>query len=125
MPKFVDANVIIKAFTENDNKIECRNILYDEFITDTLCLIEAHYMIAKIKNNKIYAAECVRSIFKGNGTIIEIDRNILFEAIKKVEKYDLNIFDLVHYIIALRNECSEFVSYDDDFSGLEIKRTEP
>ena len=125
MSKFVDANVIINAFIDNNNKIQCRNMLHTEFITDTLCLIEAHYMIAKIKNNKIYAAECIKSIFKSNAKIIEIDRNILFEAIKKVEKYSLNIFDLIHYVAALTNGCNEFVSYDKDFSGLEIKRTEP
>ncbi len=125
MSTFIDANVIIKAFTDNIDKDRCRNVLNTEFTTDTLCLIEALHLITKIKDDKKYAAECIKSIFRSKATIVEIDQNILFEATKKVEKYNLNIFDLIHYIVAFTNGCTEFVSYNKDFSHLEIKRVEP
>ncbi len=125
MNSFVDANVIIKAFIINDDREKCKGIIKEDFVTDTLCLIEAQDSITLITKDKIYASECIKSIFKSSAQIVEIDKNILFEAFKRIEKYNLNIFDLVHYVAALKNECTEFVSYDRDFDRLEIKRTEP
>ena len=125
MSQFLDANVIIKAFTDNEDKEVCRRILSEDFVTNMLCLIEAQHSISMIKDNKIYASNCIKSLFKSNNAIIQLDKNLLFESFKKLEKYNLNIFDLIHYITALINNCSEFVSYDKHFDNLEIKRVEP
>ena len=54
----------------------------------------------------------------------QLDKNLLFEAFKRDEKYNLDTFDLINYTTALLNNCSEIVSYDRDFDGLEIKRVE-
>jgi len=123
--QFLDANVIIKAFTDNEDKEKCRGVLSENFVTNTLCLVEAQHAISIIKNNKIYASDCIKSLFKNDKIIIELDKNLLFESFKKIEKYDLNIFDLINYVTALINNCSEFVSYDKHFNNLEIKRVEP
>ena len=125
MTQFIDANVIIKAFTNNKDKEKCRTALYEEFITNTLCLVEAQHGISTIKNNKTYASNCIKSLFKSNGIIMHLDKNLLFESFKRIEKYDLNLFDLINYVTALINSCSEFVSYDKHFNNLEIKRVEP
>ncbi len=125
MTPFLDANVIIKAFTENKDKERCRKILYLPFVTNSLCLVEAQHGIALIKKNKIYASSCIKSLFKSNGIIISLDKNLLFESFKRIEKYNLNTFDLINYVTALVYNCSAFVSYDRDFEGLEIKRIEP
>ena len=125
MKPFLDATIIIKAFTENEDKEDCRKILYEEFVTNTLCLIEAQHGISVIKNDKIFASECIKSIFKRNVSIVPIDKNLLFESFKRIDKYSLNIFDLINYVAALINNCQEFVSYDRHFDGLEIKRVEP
>lgn len=123
--KFIDANVIIKAFTDNEDKQECRTALHEDFLTNTLCLVESQHAIFIIKNNKTYAADCIRSLFKSRGIIIQLDKNLLFESFRRIEKYSLNIFDLINYVTALVNNCSEFVSYDRHFDDLEIKRVEP
>ena len=125
MEIFIDANVIIKAFTENIDKEKCRRILFEDFVTNTLCLVEAQHAISIIKNDKRYASECIKSLFKSNGIIIQLDKNLLFESFKRIEEYNLNIFDLINYTTALIMNCSEFVSYDGNFDGLEIKRVEP
>lgn len=122
---FIDANVIIKAFTDNEDKEKCRAILYEDFVTNTLCLVEAQHSISAIKNNKTYAANCIKSLFKSNGTIVQLDKNLLFESFKRIEKYSLNIFDLINYATAMVNNCSHIVSYDRHFDNLEIKRIEP
>ena len=122
---FVDSNVIIKAFTDNECKEKCRKIFYEEFVTNALCLVEAQHGISVIKNDKVYAWHSIRSLFKSNGLIVELNKNLLFESFKRAEKYNLNTFDLINYTTALICNCSEFVSYDKDFDGLEIKRVEP
>ena len=123
--KFIDANVIIKAFIDNEDKNKCRKILSGDFVTNTLCLVEAQHGISIIKSNKIYASNCIKSLFKSHGIIIELNKDLLFETFRRIEKYDLNIFDLIHYVTALMHNCPEFVSYDKDFDDLEIKRVEP
>lgn len=125
MTRFIDANVIVKAFTENDNHVQCREILREDFVTNTLCLIEAYDAISMIKSNKIYASDCIRSLFKNKGRVVQLDKNLLFESFKRIQKYNLDIFDLIHYVTALMNNSSEFVSYDKDFDDFEIKRIEP
>ena len=125
MKTFVDSNVIIKAFTENNDKEKCRKVLNEEFVTTSLCLVEAQHVISLIIGNKILASQCIKSLFKRNIKIVELDKNLLFESFKRTEKYDLNIFDLINYVTALINNCLEFVSYDKHFDNLEIKRVEP
>ena len=125
MTKFVDANIIIRAFTENEDKERCRQVVNEPFVTNTLCLVEAEHSISKIRGNRVYACQCIKSMFKSNCTIINLDRNLLFESFKRIEKYNLNIFYLINYVTALLNNCHEFISYDKDFDNLEIKRTEP
>ena len=125
MTPFIDSNVIIKAFTNNNEKENCRRVLSEEFITNTLCLVEAHHAISIIRNGKDYATNSIKSLFKNQCLIVELDKNLLFEAFRRIEKYDLNIFDLINYATALIQNCSRFISYDKDFDDLEIKRVEP
>ncbi|MBI2671926.1 PIN domain-containing protein [Candidatus Woesearchaeota archaeon] len=125
MTQFIDANVIVKAFTENEDKEKCRISLSAKFITNTLCLVEAYHAISIIKNDKMYAANAIKSLFKSDGIIIELNKNLLFESFKRIDKYELNIFDLIHYVTALIYNCSKFLSYDRHFNGLEITRSEP
>ena len=125
MIAFIDANIIAKAFSNNADRQRCRDVLNEEFVTNTLCLIEAQHALSVIKNDKSYAADCIKSLFKGKGVIVQLDKNLLFDSIKRIEKHNLNAFDMVHYVTALLYNCTEIVSYDRDFDGLEIKRVEP
>lgn len=122
---FVDANIIIKAFVDDDDSVKCQKIISGSFVTDTLCLIEAQHAIARIKQDKSFAAICMKSLYKQDCQIVSIDKNLLFEALKRIDKYDLNIFDLLHYVAALFNKCTTIRSYDKDFDKVELKRTEP
>ena len=64
MIPFVDANVIVKAFTENVCREKCRKILSKEFLTNTLCLVEAMKIISLIIHDKVEAAACIKSVYK-------------------------------------------------------------
>lgn len=124
MIPFVDSVVLIKAFTENPDKHKCREIVHEKFVTNTLCLVEAHHFISLISKSKTHAAVSIKSLFKSDCVVVDLDKNLLFEAFKRTEKYKLDTFDLINYVTALLNNCSEIVSYDKDFDGLEIKRVE-
>lgn len=125
MMPFVDSTVLIKAFTENSDKYECREIINEKFVTNSLCLVEANHFISLISKSKAHAARSIKSLFRNDILVVDLDKNLIFEGIKRMEKYNLDAFDSIHYAAALLNNCSEIISYDRDFDGLEIKRAEP
>src|SRR3989338_551447 len=124
MHLFVDANVIIKAFTDNPEKGKCGKVLLHPFITNTLCLAEAAVSLSNILGKKD-ASQCIKSVLRSDAKIIAIDEIIFFEALKRIDKYPLSMFDLIHYTTAMLHQCSVFVSYDKDFDRLELPRREP
>lgn len=126
MSKFIDSNVVIFAFTNNNYKQQCRKILNEEdLIVNTLVLMESYAKIATI-NSESYAKDVIRSLLSlGNINVLDFSNNLFFESLKRSQKYNLKISDLVHFTTALLNSCSEIISYDKHFDNLEIKRAEP
>src|SRR3989344_6039254 len=114
--KFIDANIIIKAFTDDGDQESCRKLLSSEFVTNTLVLVEAFNAISRIKNDKLSAANCI---------IMDLNRDLLFESLKRINKYGLDFPDLIHYTSAVLNNCSEIFSFDRDFDNMDLKRIEP
>jgi predicted nucleic acid-binding protein len=127
MNRFVDSNVIIYAFTNNERKEECRRALTQEenLITNTLVLLESYAKIATI-NSETYAEAAVKNILSsGNIQVMDFTNNLFFESVKRKQKYSFKISDLIHYTTALLHNCSQIISYDGHFDGLEVKRKEP
>ena len=121
---FIDSTVIILAFTPNNKKEKCREILEGGGIVNSLILAEAHYNIEKITKDKNLATDAIKSVLN-KFEIVALDHNLLFEALRRAEKYNLRIFDLIHYVTALLKGCSSIISHDKHFDGLEIKRKKP
>ncbi len=119
---FIDSTIIAYAFYKNEKQLRCHEILKEGGVINTLNLIEA-YNIIQYETNSEHANESIRSLLKSNLVIIGVDINLIFEALKRSSKYPkLKIFDLIHYITALMNNCRNIASFDSDFDGLEIKR---
>ena len=124
--RFIDSNVLAYAFYNNKNMEKCINIVKEGGIINSIGLIEAFNIIENETRKRDIAVESIKSLMRINLEIVNVDNNIVFEALKKAEKYKkLKFLDLIHYIIALNYGCKEFLSYDKDFNNLEIKRTEP
>ncbi len=130
---FIDADVFVNAFVPLDDKRNrtSRELLTRleqgqiNLLTDYFALAEAHYIIEKYKGTD-KASEVIRKILTfAHLEIVAVDGFAFFEALKRTEKYQLKINDLVHYTIALLRNASGIYSYDKDFNGLEIKRLEP
>tara|TARA_Y100000310_G_scaffold35990_1_gene33927 strand:- start:93 stop:464 length:372 start_codon:yes stop_codon:yes gene_type:complete len=121
---FIDSTIIILAFTNNDKKEKCREILRKGGLTNSLVLIESFHSIERISKNREIAKDAIKAILN-TLKIVPVDTNLIFEAIRRINKYNLKIFDLVHYVTSLLNNCSTIITYDTDFNDLEIKRVEP
>tara|TARA_Y100000310_G_C20559126_1_gene752129 strand:- start:102 stop:473 length:372 start_codon:yes stop_codon:yes gene_type:complete len=122
--RFIDSNIIAYAFYDNPYTESCQKILRKEGIVNTFVLIEAFHIIEK-EVNKEKAIESVKAILKSHIRIVEVDTNMIFEAIKRTNKLSLTVFDCIHYTTAKLNGCTEIISYDKDFDNLDIPRKEP
>ena len=127
MTKFVDSDVIIFASTYNPKQDVCFNFIKTEdIIVNTLVLLECLSKIITITKNEEFAVNTIKTLYKsGNIEIVDFDKDLLFEAMKKSGKTQLKISDLIHYTTALTKECISIISYDRHFDNLNIKREEP
>lgn len=122
--RFIDSNIIAYAFYSNPYTEKCQKILSEEGIIDTVVLIEA-FNIIENEIDKKYALSAIRSLLKSNLKIISTDISLVFEAMKLSEKSKLKFIDNIHYATAKTHNCTEIITYDKDFNGLDIKRVEP
>ncbi len=125
MKQFVDSTIVAGAFTPNENREKCQNILREGGVINGLVLIESFDVIERITKKREYALKVIRTLMSSNLEIVELANGIIFEAIKRCDKCELRVFDLIHYTTAMFKGCSSIVSYDKDFDRLEIKRAEP
>ena len=123
--KFLDSNVLASAFYKNECTEECQNVLREGGLVDVFNLIEAFFIIEKETGSREIAQKSIKNLLKSNIQIVEVDINLLFEALKRVNSLKLSIFDAIHYSCALINNCDTIISYDKDFDKLDIPREEP
>ncbi len=124
--EFLDSNVIVYAFTTNPKKEKCRKALLElNLLTNSLVIAESISQIATI-TDKEQSKQALTTILKlGNIRILDLDSGMIFEAIRRNQKYHLKLFDLIHYVSALTNNCQSMLSFDKDFDNLELPRREP
>ncbi|MFH1316312.1 MAG: PIN domain-containing protein [Candidatus Woesearchaeota archaeon] len=120
---FIDTSVIALAFIPNPNKEKCRSIIREGGVINGLVLIESFEVIKRVLKSHELAFKSIRSLMGSGIKIIEVSNDLIFDSIKNENK--LKIFDLVHYRTALKEGCSQILSYDSHFDGLKIKRVEP
>ena len=123
--KFLDTNVLAYAFYSNENTDRCQAAITEGGFTDTFNLIEAFHIIEKETGSRERAQSAIKGLLKSNVDIVGVDVNAVFEALKRVDRSRLSIFDTVHYACALINNCNSILSYDKDFDKLDIPREEP
>lgn len=125
MKPFIDSTIITGAFTPNENKEKCQHVLNGGGVIDGLVLIESFDVIERIMKDRQYALKVIRALMGSNLEIVELSNRIIFESVKRCDKYRLKVFDLIHHTTALLKSCPSIVSYDKDFDMSEIKRIEP
>ncbi|MBI2653985.1 PIN domain-containing protein [Candidatus Woesearchaeota archaeon] len=123
--KFLDSNVIAYAFYTNEYTDACQNALREGGIVDVFNLVEAFFIIERETGSREIAQRSIKNLLKSNIQIIDVDVNLLFEALKRVNNLKLSIFDAIHYSCATVSNCDAIVSYDKDFDKLDMPREEP
>lgn len=120
--RFIDSNVLAYSFYDNENKERCQELIKEGGIINTINLIEA-YNIIQFETSQDYATKSIKTLLKSNLKIVNVDINLIFESLKRSEKYKkLKFIDMIHYVTCLLYNCDEIASYDKDFDNLEIKR---
>ena len=122
---FIDTNILAYAYYDNDKKERCQQIIRKGGLINTVNLIEA-YNIIQFEVDRELATKTIRSLLKSNLTIVDVDINSVFEALKRTLKNtNLKFADLIHYSCAVTNGCGAIISFDKDFDNLDIPREEP
>ena len=130
---FIDAAIFVHAFDDKDpaKHKNSQQLIVDisqgtvEAVTDALALAEAFHVLELVKGRETARAAVRDLLSVANLRVVEVGANILFEALRRCQKYELRVNDLIHYTVAMMNSAAAIYSYDKDFDGLEIERTEP
>jgi len=123
--RFIDSNVLVSAFYKNDNLEACQEIIRKGGVTNTLVLAESFHVLERITKDKERAKKAIRALLRSNIEIIDLNINIFFESVKRIDSFNLKIFDMIHYISAKMSGCASIISYDKDFDNTDLKRKEP
>jgi|SRR3989338_7625300 len=123
--RFIDSNIVAYAFYENEFQEPCRAVLREGGIIDTLVLCEAFNIIEHETNREI-AQKVIKALLSTHIVIVSLDISVIFEAIKRAERYKkLSFLDLLHFTVSQLHSCEEIISYDKDFDRLPIPRNLP
>ncbi len=122
--RFIDANILVLASYANDKQQACQKVIREGGVASSLALMETFTVLERIVDRSV-AQNAVAAFLRSNLMIAELGVSHLFDALKKSKRTRLSFFDLIHYVTALASECSEIVSFDKDFDGLELPRIEP
>lgn len=123
--KFLDSNILAYAFYDNEHLEKCQKVILEGGIINTFNLIEAFFIIEKETGSREKAQKSINGLLKSNLNIVNVDINIVFETLKRINHFNLSIFDMIHYTCALLEGCNAIISYDNDFNNLKIPREEP
>ncbi len=122
MPSYIDANLIVKAYTNNPDNVRCRERLdKGSLVTNPVAVVEAWQALMHILGVEL-ANKAIIDLLRRDVTLIKTDSSLIHEAVRKQPKYGLDAFDTVHVITAQLSECDEILTFDNDL--LRIK-TEP
>lgn len=122
MPSYIDANFIVKAYTNNLDNVKCRERLNKgSLVTNPVAVVEAWQALMHILGVEL-ANKAVIDILRRDVTVIKTDSSLIHEAVRKQPKYGLDAFDTTHLITAQLSGCDEILTFDNDM--LRIK-TEP
>ena len=130
---YIDSNIFIYPVIADENTEEkshlSKNILIKiaegklDARTSVLTWDELVWSVKKFIGQEIAKEEGKKFLEFPNLRILNIDENIINEAQKILEEYDLKPRDSIHAACAIKNNIKEIVSDDPDFDKIsEIRR---
>ena len=130
---YIDSNVFIYPIIADENTEEKSHLSKNVLIkiaegkldarTSVLTWDELVWSVKKFIGQEIAKEEGKKFLEFPNLRILNIDENIINEAQKILEEYDLKPRDSIHAACAIKNNIKEIVSDDPDFDKIsEIRR---
>ncbi len=110
MIKFVDANIFIERWSNEQAREFTDHLDREEHCTSVLVLTEVYHKLTR-KNIK-HAFEYIRTIM-GAIKVYDFTQDDLFNAVKNVLPISIN--DKVHLAVMKRNNLSTIISFDSGF----------
>ena len=97
------------------------------YITGSITIYEATIILAGLSNTTLKDLKLINSIlfsiYDIHGLkIVEVSKDILYEARNLMERYSLDYEDAIHLAIALMENAEEIISNDKDFDRTPINR---
>ena len=122
MPSYIDANFIVKAYSDNPDNRRCRARLDSgSLATNSVAVTEAWQALIHILGTEL-AGKAIIDLLRRDVVIIKADSSLIHDAVKKQPRYGLDAFDTIQVISAQLGGCNEMLTFDNDF--LRVK-TEP
>ena len=133
MKVYIDANIFLYPLLKDDSKADrFKEIIFGivtkkfDGITSVLTWDEIVFITRKFLGRKISIIEGAKFLRVPNLVFIDTTKNIIREAQRLIEIYNLKPRDAIHIATALSQNCAEIISDDLDFDVVkEIKRIAP
>ncbi len=122
MLSYIDANFIVKAYTDNPDREICRERLdRGGLATSPVAVIEAWQMLLHILKHEL-ANKVIIDLLRRDVDVIGVGPSLIHEAVRKQPAYSLDAFDTFHVVSAQLSGCYEILTFDNDLLRI---RTEP
>ena len=122
MPSYIDANFIVKAYTNNQDNVRCRERLNKgSLVTNPVAVVEAWQALMRILGNEL-ANKAILDLLRRDVAVIKSGPSLIHEAVRKQPRYGLDAFDTLHLASAQSSGCDEILTFDNDLLRI---RTEP
>ncbi len=123
MPSYIDANLIVKVYTNNPDNVRCRERLNKgDLATNPVAVVEAWQALMHILGVEL-ANKAIIDLLRRDVTVIKTNSSLIYEAVRKQPKYGLDAFDTTHLITAQLSGCDEILTFDNDL--LRIRTVPP
>jgi len=132
---YVDVNIFIYWLADNPTYGEtaCQWIKKIEksplgtYLTSALTLYEATVIMAILSGGNVRDTEFLKKVLEPiellpGLQIVQLENKDIIEALKLVEKYNLDLEDAIHLATALREKSTAILSNDKDFDRTPLKR---
>ncbi len=122
MRSYIDANVIVEAYSRAPDSGVCRERLDRGMLaTSSIAVIEAWNALINITGAPT-ANKSIIDFLRRDVEIASPNSSLIHDAIRNQQRFNLGAFDAVHLTAAQKSGCIEILTFDKDLLNI---KTEP
>ncbi|WFU09677.1 PIN domain-containing protein [Rhizobium sp. CB3090] len=113
LPPFLDTNVLLYAFTDDQRAQKAQLLLAEPFTISVQALNE----FANVARKKLHLPwkrihEAIRTIVELSTSVVAIDEKTTLSALNLAERYNFSFYDAAMVAAALQANCERYYSED-------------